>query len=113
MFRRNVGGLDRVLRVTLGPILFLAGLFLLAGKSTLGVTLVVVGLLALLTGIVRFCVLYIPFGISTARSGEPRMKQMCDCAALMREMQREQDAARPPASSEKEMAETTTAGHGR
>ncbi len=112
MFRRNVGGLDRVLRVTLGPILFLAGLFLFTGKSSLGVTLVVVGLLALLTGIVRFCVLYVPFGISTARSGEPR-KQMCDCATLMRGMQSQRDAARPPASSEGEVAETTTAGHGR
>ena len=68
MLRRNVGGIDRVLRVTLGGILFLGGLVLLIGATRLGVILVVVGVLALLTGIVRFCVLYIPFGISTARS---------------------------------------------
>jgi hypothetical protein len=112
MFRRNVGGLDRVLRVTLGPILFLAGLLLLMGRVGLGIILVVVGLLALLTGMVRFCVLYVPFGISTARSGESRMKQMCDCATWMREMQKEHDA-RSPVRSEVKEAETTTAGHSR
>jgi hypothetical protein len=108
MFRRNVGGIDRALRVTLGPILFVAGLLLLTGKSSIGLALAVVGLLALLTGIVRFCVLYIPFGISTARPGEPRMKQMCDREALMKEMQSKHPAAGPPASSEEKVA---TAGH--
>jgi hypothetical protein len=67
MLRPNVGGVDRVLRVTLGAILFLGGVLLLIGTTRLGVILVVVGGLALLTGIVRFCALYIPFGISTAR----------------------------------------------
>jgi hypothetical protein len=108
MFRRNVGGIDRVLRVTLGPILFLAGLFLLTGTSTVGVVLVVVGLLALLTGIVRFCVLYIPFGISTARSGRPRMKQMCDCELWMKEMRGRQDAAEPATSSKDDAAKVMT-----
>jgi hypothetical protein len=112
MFRRNVGGSDRVLRVTLGAILFFAGLFVLTGKSRLGVTLAVVGLLALLTGIVRFCVLYIPFGISTARSGEPRMTQMCDCAAWMKEMQSKPLATGQTAAPEKEGAEAVSAGHG-
>jgi len=111
MFRRNVGGMDRILRVTLGAILFLAGLFLLAGKSSLGVTLAVVGLLALLTGIIRFCVLYIPFGISTARSGERPMAQRCDCAAWMKETQSKPNAAGQTASSEEEGAPIST-GHG-
>ena len=113
MFRRNVGGIDRVLRVTLGTILFVAGLFLLAGKSSLGVTLAVVGLLALLTGIVRFCVLYIPFGISTARSGARRTTPICDCAAWMemREMQGKPKTTGPHASSDKE-AEPVSAGRG-
>jgi hypothetical protein len=81
MFRRNVGGVDRVLRVTFGAILFLAGLVLLSGKTSIGLVLTVVGILALVTGIARFCVLYIPFGISTAKSKEPRTCYVCDCMA--------------------------------
>jgi hypothetical protein len=103
MLRRNVGGIDRVLRVTLGGMLFLGGLVLLIGATRLGVILVVVGALGLLTGIVRFCVLYIPFGISTARSEGRRFYQACDCAAWMKAMQ-DNRAAVSPASSEKEVA---------
>lgn len=85
MFRRNVGGVDRVVRVTFGAILFLAGLVLLTGRTSLGLALTVVGVLALVTGLVRFCVLYIPFGISTAKSKEPRAAYVCDCTASLNE----------------------------
>jgi Protein of unknown function (DUF2892) len=102
MFRRNVGGIDRVLRVTLGGMLFLGGLLLLIGASRLGVILVVVGALALLTGIVRFCVLYIPFGISTARSGRRPVNQACDCSAWMKAIQ--DNRATSLASGEEEVA---------
>ena len=54
MLRRNVGGVDRVVRLLLGTILFCGGLFLLIGKSSLGVIVAVVGLLVLLTGVARF-----------------------------------------------------------
>lgn len=75
MLRRNVGGIDRVLRVTFGAVLFFGGLLLQSGRTTVGVAIAVVGLLGLLTGIIRFCVLYIPFGISTARPEQPQLKQ--------------------------------------
>ena len=101
MFRHNVGGIDRVLRMTLGGIFFLGGLFLLTSTVRLGVILAVVGLLALLTGIVRFCALYIPFGISTGRPKQP-LTQVCDCAAWMKAMQDNHTAAAPPASAEAE-----------
>jgi DUF2892 family protein len=104
MFRRNVGGIDRVLRVTLGGMLFLGGLVLLIGTSRLGLILVVVGALALLTGIVRFCVLYIPFGISTARSEGRPFNQACDCASWMKAMRDNHAAVSPPASTENEVA---------
>jgi hypothetical protein len=81
MLRRNVGGVDRVLRVTFGAILVLAGLVLLTGRTSLGLVLTVVGLLALSTGLARFCVLYIPFGISTVKSKERRKDYVCDCMA--------------------------------
>ena len=80
MLRRNVGGIDRVLRVTLGAIFFFAGLLLLSGNAGIGVAIGVVGVLGLLSGIVRFCVLYLPLGISTARPDESKMKQSCNRA---------------------------------
>ncbi|MBZ5612500.1 MAG: DUF2892 domain-containing protein [Acidobacteriia bacterium] len=104
MFRRNVGDIDRVLRVTLGGILFLGGLVLLIGATRLGVILVVVGALALLTGLVRFCALYIPFGISTARPEGRPFSQVCDCAGWMKAMQDNRAAVSPPASTEHEVA---------
>ena len=104
MFRHNVGGIDRVLRVALGGILFLGGLLLLTGTTKLGVTLTVVGLLALLTGLVGFCALYIPFGISTARVGGRPLTQVCDCAAWMKKMQDSRTAVAPPASAKEEVA---------
>ena len=88
MIYPNVGGIDRILRVSLGPVLIVAGVLLLTGKSSLGVILAVVGALALLTGVVRFCVLYVPFGVSTARSREQisRLKQVC-CSGSVNETQ--------------------------
>lgn len=93
MLPRNVGGIDRVVRITFGAICFFGGLLSLSGKTTAGVTIAVVGLLAMLTGIVRFCVLYIPFGISTAQPEKPRVKQSCNCAMFMEGGMDENDEA--------------------
>jgi hypothetical protein len=113
MFRHNVGGIDRVLRLTLGGILFLAGLFLLTSKIRPGVILAVVGLLALLTGLVRFCALYIPFGISTAQPKRPPLNRPCDCAAWMKTMQDNRATVAPMAPPKEESAEAMTAARGR
>ncbi len=45
MFRQNVGGVDRGLRVTLGVLLVLTGLFLLAEKNHVGLVVAVVGVI--------------------------------------------------------------------
>jgi hypothetical protein len=113
MFCHNVGGMDRVLRATLGGVLFLGGLVLLTHTIRLGVILAVVGLLALLTGIVRFCALYIPFGISTARPAAEPLKQACDCAAWTQATQDNRATSCPPGSAEEEVAEAMTAARGR
>jgi len=86
MLRRNVGGVDRVVRLVVGTILFCGGLFLLIGESSLGVIVAVVGLLVLLTGVVGFCALYIPFDISTARSAANPRQPVCDCEEWMKQM---------------------------
>jgi hypothetical protein len=101
------------LRVTLGGILFLGGLVLLTGKTSLGVTLAVVGLLALLTGIARFCALYIPIGISTAQPEGQALNQVCDCAAWTKAMQDTRPAVAPPASAGEKGAEVMTTARGR
>ncbi len=69
LYQRNVGGLDRAIRLALGAPLLTAGLFL-AGATRgepLGVLFALVGLVALVTGATGRCPLYVPFGISTAR----------------------------------------------
>src|SRR5208337_4031850 len=107
MFRRNVGGIDRVLRLTLGGILFFGGLLLLSSTIKLGVILAAIGMLALLTGIVGFCALYIPFDISTGRTGEHPLKQACDCAEWTKAMRNNRSAA-PRSSAEEQVAESMT-----
>jgi len=113
MFRHNVGGVDRVLRLTLGGMFFLAGLFLLTSRTRPGIVLAVVGVLLVLTGIIRFCVLHIPFGISTAPPGKPPLHQACDCAVWMKAMQDHRTAVAPPTPPKEERVEATTATRGR
>lgn len=56
--KTNVGGLDRILRLVLGLGLLGAGYYY---KTAWGL----IGLVPILTAIVRFCPAYLPFGIST------------------------------------------------
>ena len=107
MFRKNVGGIDRALRVTLGTILIFAGLFLLAERNGIGLLVTAIGLIVFATGILKFCGLYMPFGISTA---QPEIqvglgKRMC-CGTSMDEMQSSCCVGEPAASSEKEAGGT-------
>ena len=67
MIHRNVGTLDRAVRVALGIILFPLGLFLLAAKSGYGLWVAIAGLIGLATGLIGFCGLY-----NTCRSASPR-----------------------------------------
>ncbi len=69
LYQRNVGGLDRAIRLALSAPLVAAGLFLAGGirGELLGVLVALVGLVALVTGTTGRCPLYVPFGISTAR----------------------------------------------
>ena len=56
----NVGGTDRIIRIILGVVIILAGVYF---KSWWGV----VGILLIVTGLIRFCPAYIPFGFSTCK----------------------------------------------
>ncbi len=58
----NVGGIDRVLRIVAG-LVFIA-LAVTGVWSPWGY----IGVVPLLTGIVRFCPAYLPFGLSSCRT---------------------------------------------
>ena len=56
--KANIGTVDRVIRVIVGLVIIALGVF---GRSWWGL----IGLLPLLTAVVRFCPAYVPFGLST------------------------------------------------
>ena len=62
MFKTNVGGMDRPVRIIVG-ILLIAGWFLMPGASYRW--LFWIGIIPLLTGILGTCPLYSVLGIST------------------------------------------------
>jgi DUF2892 family protein len=66
---KNVGGIDRALRLVLGVVLLGSGLALLAAGGGHGWTLTIVGALVLASGVLGFCPPYVLLGISTARPG--------------------------------------------
>jgi hypothetical protein len=66
--KTNVGSIDRVIRIIVGLAILGAGCYF---KSWWGL----VGLGPILTGIVRFCPGYLPFGLSTCKTNiEPAPK---------------------------------------
>ncbi|MFC7134435.1 MULTISPECIES: YgaP family membrane protein [Salinibaculum] len=68
---QNVGGLDRTARLVAGPILLLVGIAAFAELLPLGTTVgalaAVVGLVFLVTGLTRTCILNRLLGIDTSR----------------------------------------------
>jgi hypothetical protein len=61
----NVGGGDRIFRFIAGLIIILLGVIY---QSWWGL----VGVIPLITAFIRFCPLYLPFGISTNKSDKPK-----------------------------------------
>lgn len=62
--KRNMSDIDRIIRVVLAAVfayLYFGGIV----TGTLGIVLVVLGAVFLLTAVVAFCPLYMPFKLST------------------------------------------------
>lgn len=63
---KNMGNADRIIRVIIAAI-FTALYFMGILTGTLGVVLVGLSVIFLLTSVIGFCPLYLPFGFSTLR----------------------------------------------
>ena len=59
--KANVGGFDRIIRFIVGLVILVAGY---AYASWWGL----VGLIPIMTALIGFCGLYVPFGISTCKA---------------------------------------------
>lgn len=60
----NVGGLDRTLRMIAGLVLLVVGIFIVKSSGLMAV-FIGLGAILFLTGLFRFCALYIPCGANT------------------------------------------------
>lgn len=86
MFKRNVGTLDRIIRLGLGVVLLPTGLFLLNGLqgNAAGIVTAVLGGIGLFTGTTGFCLLYIPLGINTYEKEKEHIARLMDkCMSMM------------------------------
>lgn len=68
MFKKNVGGIDRVIRIILGIVIIGAGVYFQSWWGLLGVVV-------LLTGVFSFCGLYALIGVSTCPVEPPKAEQ--------------------------------------
>jgi Protein of unknown function (DUF2892) len=64
--KKNMGSADRIIRVIIAAI-FVALYFTRVIGGTLGIVLIALSAIFVLTSLVSFCPLYLPFGLSTLR----------------------------------------------
>lgn len=64
--KKNMGSVDKIIRIIVAivfGILYFTG----AVPGTAGIVLLVLGIVFILTSLISFCPLYVPFGIKTFR----------------------------------------------
>lgn len=66
-FSRNVGSIDKTIRLIAGVVLIALAIFMLGINTTPGIIAAVVGAVLLLTGTINFCPLFRILGISSFR----------------------------------------------
>jgi len=69
--KKNMGAIDKIVRVVLAAViavLYFANVI----PGTLGIILLVLAIVFLLTSLVSFCPLYLPFGLSTLKKKESK-----------------------------------------
>ncbi len=65
--KTNIGGADRIFRVIIAAV-FIGLYFANIISGWLGIALIVLSVVFLLTSLVGFCPLYLPFGIKTNKN---------------------------------------------
>lgn len=65
--KKNMGTIDKTIRIIIA-IVFAVLYFTNVVTGTLGIVLVVLGAVFVLTSLISFCPLYLPFGISTCKT---------------------------------------------
>ena len=63
--KNNVGGIDRILRFVLGLVIIILGIVF---QSWWGI----IGIVPIFTASINWCPLYLPFGITTCKTMEPK-----------------------------------------
>lgn len=64
--KKNMGQTDKIIRVLIA-VLIAALYYFEVITGTLGLVLIIVAIVFLLTSLLNFCPLYLPFGISTCK----------------------------------------------
>lgn len=67
--KKNMGSIDRIIRVVVAVIILVLFITKVI-TGTLGIVLLVLAAVFVLTSLVNFCPLYLPFGISTCKKKE-------------------------------------------
>jgi hypothetical protein len=70
--KKNEGTIDRIVRIIAGAIGVVSAL-IIGLKSGVGIVVGIIGLLLLGTGVIGFCWLYTPLGISTRKETKPQI----------------------------------------
>lgn len=64
--KKNMGSTDRIVRIIIAAVIAIL-FFTKVITGTLGIVLLVLGVVFLATSFISFCPLYLPFGLSTLR----------------------------------------------
>jgi hypothetical protein len=65
--KTNESSTDRTIRIIIGLILLALGMYEIGSSMVFGIALIIIGAIALITGITGFCGLYSILGISTCK----------------------------------------------
>lgn len=65
--KKNMGSADKIIRLVIAAVLAIL-FFTKVVTGTLGIILLVVAIVFVLTSLISFCPLYLPFGINTCKN---------------------------------------------
>jgi hypothetical protein len=67
--KKNMGGIDKVIRVLIALVIVILA-FTNVISGTLAIVLLILSGIFILTSLISFCPLYLPFGINTGKTKE-------------------------------------------